>query len=177
MGGVDEETALCDDSTLKSAAAAIGSIVQNPFQDLESMAGQACTCDDKMRCHLWEIFSVPRCSTWIRDLGGRAKRSYDIKHFWDLGQESFQRTTMLDMLLLQPLFVVLSPPCTYVCQLQHSNWKRIKKGNKYLNLAQALGFIDFCMWLARLQLVLKNFFIFEHPHGSLAWDRDSATCH
>ena len=171
-----EETVQCDDSTLKTAAAAIPSQVKNPFPDLEIMTSQSCTSDAEMRCHLWEIFSVPRCSTWIRDLGGRARRSYDIKHFWDLGQVSFQRITMLDMLILRPLFVVLSPPCTYLRQLQHSNWKRIKKGNKYLNLEQALLFIDFCMWLAALQIALKHFFIFEHPAGSLAWDRASVSC-
>lgn len=167
----------CDDSSLKSAAASIPSVVKNPYMDLlDILRTPSKVSDPMLRCHLWELFSAPQCAPAVREMGGRARRSFDIKHMWDLSQEAFQRQTMQDVLLLTTLFLVLSPPCTWVSSLQHSNWNRIKnKTRRMMCLGEALTFIDYISWLALLQTVLVHFFIFKHPHGSLAWERESVT--
>lgn len=163
----------CEDSSLKAAASRVASVVDNKYIDLLDILKGQVPCAVEMRCHLWEIFSVPRCTPRVRELGGRARRSYDIKHYWDLSAESFQRTTMQDVLLLKPLCLFMSPPCTMVCSMQHSNWRRIKHKDKFMCLKEALDFIDFCAWLALLQLTMGLFFALEHPEKSLAWDRAS----
>ena len=162
-----------DDDTLKSAAASIPSTVHMPFQDLVDLCMGA--PESKLKCTLWEIFSVPRLGPYIRQLGGTSRRSYDIRNFWDLGEESYQRVLLQDVASLQPLFLIMSPPCTWVCQLMRTNWKRLKKNRcmKMLSLEQACRHIDLCMWLAAFQMLRGNFFAMEHPAGSLAWERDS----
>lgn len=165
----------CEDSTLMQATMGIPSVVECPHTDLLDMINlRQERIDPTMRCHLWEIFTAPRVSSFVRAVGGRARRSFDLKHFWDLGETSFQRTLIQDIILLQPLFLMLSPPCTMVCQLQHSNWPRMKRKIRFMSLEEALHFIDLCMWIAFIQLSLGHFFALEHPAGSLIWSRESA---
>lgn len=164
-----------DDSTLKAAAAKIPSCVQHPYTDLEAPLRANPPCHKDLQCTVWEIFSVPRLQPAMQQLGGTCRRSYDLLHFWNLGQEKFQRTLLMDMSILQPLVAFLSPPCTHVCRLQHSNWKRMKKEKRILNLVEALHLIDFAMWVASFQLSKSRIFAFEHPWGSLAWDRESVS--
>eukprot|EP00435_Cladocopium_sp_Y103_P059149 s248_g21.t1 len=172
---VDSKVQFCDDSSLLAATASIPSTVQCPHQDLMDLVNlPTASCTPEMRCHFWEIFSAPRIGPAVRAFNGRARRSYDLKHYWDLGETSFQRAVLQDVLLLRPLFVMLSPPCTWVCQLQHSNWKRIKKQDPVLSLIEALDLLDFSTWLAYAQSLLGCFFALEHPDGSLAWGRESA---
>ena len=140
---------------------------------LDYLKHPAPSCDAELRCHLWELFSAPRVTPAVRALNGRARRSFDLKHFWDLGETAFQRTVLQDILLLRPLCVMLSPPCTMVCQLQHSNWRRMKYKDRFVCLREALGLIDFSAWVAMVLLCLGLFFAMEHPEGSLAWTRDS----
>ena len=162
----------CDDSTLKLAAANIDSEVNHPFQDLNSlMAGP--DPEPMTRCHAWELFSKPRCTPKIRSLNGRARRSYDLAHWWDLGEWGFLRLVIQDLLLLRPLFIIVSPPCTMLCQLQRSNWNRMNRQRRWLRLEEGLRLIDCAMWMAMVQISLGLFFVFEHPAGSLAWDRPS----
>ena len=173
--GSDNGLRALDDSSLTSATNKIPSVVACPYLDLMDLLQNVTpSCEPELRCHLWEIFSAPRVTPAVRALNGRARRSFDLKHFWDLGETGFQRTILQDILLLRPLCLMLSPPCTMVCLLQHSNWGRIKSKDKWLSLQQALALIDWCMWVAKVQIVLGFFFAFEHPEGSLAWTRASA---
>ena len=75
--------------------------------------------------------------------------------------------------MLQPKSLFLSPPCTWVSLLKHSNWSRVPREKRVINSVQACGLIDFSMWLAEHQVQSNNIFGFEHPGGSLAWERDS----
>ena len=161
----------CEHASLREAALAIPSQVHMPHDDIRELAQHA--NPSQLRCTLWEIFSVPRLGPILRAMGGSCRRSYDIKHFWDLGDEAYARTLLQDVAILQPLFLMMSPPCTWVCQLMHSNWGRIAPDRRFLNLLQACHFIDLCMWLAMLQIGRGDLFAVEHPAGSLAWSRKS----
>lgn len=162
-----------DDPTLKMAAAKIPSVLHHPFRDLDVVMDSPQPCRPELVDTLWELYSVPRMGPIMQSLGGLCRRSYDLKMFWDLGEPSFQRCILQDLAILQPRSVMLSPPCTWVCQLMHSNWNRVDPKKRIINLQEACGHIDFGMWIAEYQDDHFRFFAFEHPGLSLAWDRDS----
>eukprot|EP00435_Cladocopium_sp_Y103_P048166 s1680_g14.t1 len=164
-----------DSERLKLAAAKIPSQIYMPYADLLETMQHTPPVDPNLQCTLWEIYSVPRLGPVVRSLGGSCRRSYDLKNFWDLKQEGFQRTLLSDVSILQPRALVLSPPCTWVSMLMHSNWNRVGSLKRVLNLLEACGHIDFSMWLAAHQHEMNRLFVFEHPAGSLAWERDSAS--
>lgn len=171
----EEDLRTFDDPTLKAAASRIPSVVFHPFRDLDSTLASPPPCDPDLVDTLWEIYSVPRLGPIMNQLGGKSRRSYDLKHFWDLRDAAFQRCLLTDISILRPLGVMLSPPCTCVCQLMHSNWSRMDAKQRVLNLEDACLHIDLSMWIATFQLDHSRYFAFEHPGGSLAWDRESAT--
>ena len=166
------------DSRLKDAAARIPSITTMPYPDLMEMfhgRGPGPVTAMKDRCDLWEIYSLPRLGPVLREMGGTCRRSYDLQHFWDLSCSDAQRLLLQDVCILRPKFLMLSPPCRFLCLLMASNWSRMKRHEeKILGLQEALNHIDLAMFLAEHQLLSGAFFAFEHPHGSLAWGRDSA---
>ena len=164
-----------NDDRLKDAAQRYPSTVCMPFQDLRQLFDNPPPFRAN-QCTLWEIYSLPRLSPVMRSLGGQSLRSYDIKHFMDLSQADYVRLLLQDVAVFRPHYLSLSPPCTMVCQLQASNWKRIKNAKqKYLDLEEALGHIDLTMWLAEFQDDHQAYYGFEHPHLSLAWGRESVT--
>ena len=163
-----------DDKSLKLAAQRIPSQIQHPFDDLrKSMANLQPVSDPDLVDTVWEVFSLPRLQETVISMGGSCRRSYDIRHFWDLGAHKLQRTIFQDICALQPLALFLSPPCRFVCALQHSNWGRMKTSKRVISLKEACELIDFAMWLAEHQELSGKIFGFEHPWLSLAWGRDS----
>ena len=76
----------CDHATLKEAAASIASVVDMPYADILQVVASA--QPTPMKCTLWEIYSVARLGPVIREQGGTCRRSYDIRHFWDFGEEA-----------------------------------------------------------------------------------------
>ena len=165
-----------DDVSLKKAASKIPSHCEHPFHDLKEILQNLKPFNDKGKPDtLWELFSLPRLQPKMIEQGGRSTRSYDIRHFWDLGNPALARTVFQDLAILQPLTLFLSPPCTWVSQLQHSNWARVAPAKRVLSLKEACDLIDTSMWFADHQVLSGNLFGFEHPHGSLAWERDSVT--
>ena len=160
---------------LKAAAAKIPSVPTMPYEDLWPILRQPRTVEESLQCTLWEIYSVPRMQATMIELGGKCRRSFDIRHFWDLGSESFQRTLLTDLSTFHPYAVMLSPPCTWVSSLMHSNWQKVQSQKRVWNLVEACKHIDFSMWVAAYQDDCNRFFAFEHPAGSLAWDRASVT--
>ena len=165
-----------DAPTLIAAAAGIPCQEVMPFEDLRKlMSKPLATLEDTSRCDLWEVYSCPRMGPMMRSLGGRSTRSYDLQHYWNFNWESYQRLMLQDVSLCRPKFVMLSPPCTWVCSLMHSNWSRIPAAKRMLNLTQACHHLDLSMWVAELQDDNNDFFGFEHPFGSLAWNRTCVT--
>ena len=164
-----------DSDKLKTAARKIPSQVTMPYSDLAEAMTQVKPVDPNLQCSLWEVYSIPRLGPILRDMGGTCRRSYDLKNFWDLKEPAFQRTLLTDVSILQPRALMLSPPCTWVSMLMHSNWARVAPAKRVLSLLEALSHIDFSMWLASLQYDQHRLFVFEHPGGSIAWERDSVS--
>ena len=165
----------CDSDTLKRAALKISSMISHPWRDLDPILETLRVPEPALVDTLWEVYSVPRMQGTMNDLGGKCRRSFDIKTFWDLTNPVYQRCLLQDVHFFQPFAVMLSPPCTYVSQLMHSNWARMNPQKRLMNLEEACHHIDFSMWLADFQHQHSRLFAFEHPIGSLAWQRDSVT--
>ena len=170
----DNELKMYDDTSLKLAAQKIPSVDTMPYDDLWPVLRGYRAVEEDLQCNLWEVYSIPRMQSTLIAMGGKCRRSFDIRHFWDLGECSFQRTLMVDLATFQPLYVMLSPPCTWLCALMHSNWPRVDRFKRVMNLVQACSFIDHAMWIAMYQHECGRCFAFEHPAASLAWDRASA---
>lgn len=163
------------DERLKDSAMKIPSQVDMPYVDLlPQFRGNIPVPDAAQPCDVWEIYSVPRLGPVMRSMGGLSRRAYDLRNFWDFSQEDYRRLLIQDVTMLRPKYLMLCPPCRFVCLLMASNWGRMKNyDEKMLSLTDALGHIDLSMWLAWFQILQGNFFAFEHPQGSLAWGRDS----
>ena len=163
------------DERLKDSAMKIPSQVDMPYVDLlPQFRGNIPVPDAAQPCDVWEIYSVPRLGPVMRSMGGLSRRAYDLRNFWDFSQEDYRRLLIQDVTMLRPKYLMLCPPCRFVCLLMASNWGRMKNyDEKMLSLTDALGHIDLSMWLAWFQILQGNFFAFEHPPGSLAWGRDS----
>ena len=164
-----------DDETLKQAAANIPSQLDHAFDDLRSQLENLQAIDKSIQCTLWEIFSVPRLQAIMQNMGGTCRRSYDLRHYADLGDKDLQRLVLQDVGILQTLALFLSPPCTWVSLLQHSDWGKVAQNKRILSLFQACQLTDFAMHLAKHQVRSNYLFGFEHPQGSLAWNRASVS--
>lgn len=166
------------DERLKDPAARIPSILEMPMEDLaQQWQNPRPPPGWDTRCVLWEIYSVPRFGPVLRSLGGTSRRSYDLLNFWNLSMDNYRRTLLQDVSILRPLFLALSPPCTFVCPLMASNWPRMRNHKKYMCLQDAFDHIDLTAWLATFQVDTRAYFGFEHPDKSLAWGRGSVSCY
>ncbi len=124
--------------------------MHHPYCDLDPiLLGPPRHCMEELK----EVYAVPRLQPIMNSL----------------------RALLQDIASLQPLCIMLCPPCTYVCQLIHTNWNRMKSGKRTINLVDACGHVGFSMWIASVQHHHQRYFAFKHPAGSLAWARDSVT--
>ena len=147
-----------------------------PFTDLNMHYHSPPIPNNDTRCAFWEIFTQPRVAPVVRRRGGRSKRSVDIEmgKFWDLTSPDVQHCLLSDVCLLRPFFVMMSPPCTMVCQLVFSNWFRMDPVERNARLREALLFFDVCAWIASFQQVSGGYYCIENPEGSQAWKREAA---
>ena len=120
---------------------------------------------------LAEIFSPPRVMKSIHALGYPATRAMDLKTGWDLTKPDIQEAAMKDLALKSPKVLGLSPPCTYMSQLMHSNWWRMDKSEREKGLNESIKMLDFAVWLATWQHQQSKGFYLEHPQGAKSWSR------
>lgn len=99
-----------------------------------------------------------------------------VDNFWNLQDPKIQHLLLADLLFLQPFFVMLSPPCTHLCQYMFSNWGKMDPLTKYELLHQAIGHIDVSCWVATIQAAAKSYYCIENPEGSQAWNRANVSC-
>lgn len=97
-----------------------------------------------------------------------------VDNFWDLQSPAIQHCLLSDILACKPFFIMLSPPCTHLCQYMFSNWGRMDGLKKYDLLHEAIGHIDVSCWVARIQNKMSAYYCIENPEGSQAWNRGNA---
>ena len=125
------------------------------------------------RHHFWEIFSVPRVAPCVTALGKLAPRSLDIKTGWDFTNKQHVANLVNDLNAYRPLCVLTCPPCTTMSQLMACNWWRMNREKREAQAKQGMSFVDLSVEIWNFQLKCNHFYIFEHPKGSLVWQRDN----
>ncbi len=124
-----------------------------------------------------EVFSVPRVSVAARAAGLRATISLDVLTGDDLSTFAGRRRAVHLVEARRPLLLILSPPCTMFSILNRNcnERKALEQapGEHSRRLAEAEGFVDFSMHLAKEQWRHGRFFVFEHPASASSWQLPS----
>ena len=146
-----------------------------PYDDLKNkmmLANSAAITKDT--CILWELFSPPRVSKVLIERGYWARRTFDVKHGWDLTQEQVRRSLVDDLIAFQPFFLMCSPPCTSIASLAYSNWSRSSKPKREAKLVTGLQHVDTTIWACDIQDRFDRFYCLENPQRSELWNRPNA---
>eukprot|EP00435_Cladocopium_sp_Y103_P030018 s1428_g7.t1 len=116
-----------------------------------------------------EVYSPPRVTKEAEKFGFTAGGALDLSTGWDFCKPSHQQAARRLVNELQPVLVILSPPCTTFSALRHlSNFKRdpaiVAKEE-----AEGRLHVRFSVQLARIQLRAGRGFLFEHPRNASSW--------
>ena len=123
--------------------------------------------------HFWEIYSPPRVAPLVSNHGKTAPRSLDLKTGWDLTNPEQLLNMQKDINLNRPCCVLVCPPCTALCGLMTSNWTRMTKASREQKCTTGIYHLDVAVSLMKFQVDHNSFYIFEHPVGSLCWQREN----
>ena len=120
-----------------------------------------------------EFYSPPRVCLALRTRGLPAHHSFDLATGYDfLCWEDRARALHLQD-ALQPLFVMLSPPCTMYSSLQNLNLAKMEPSVRDRRFQDAHCLLDFAMLVAERQIQRGGFFCHEHPARATSWRRAS----
>ena len=124
------------------------------------------------RYEVCELFSPPRVCKRALECGLRGGWSLDSKcvdlvtgSSWDLSDEKVQSKVWKLLRRDKPLVVGLSPPCTLFSALQNLRKESIPEDE----MRQAMGYVRFCVDIAKYQHETGRFFYFEHPLTASSW--------
>ncbi len=121
-----------------------------------------------------EIYSPPRLLPAARRLGLLGSLSLDVLTGWDFRCASARARSLEVFALLGVTFVMTSPPCTLFSVLQTLwNFKRMDARVVEMRMAEAKVFLNHSMDVCSSQDDRGDFFGFEHPANSLAWEEES----
>ena len=119
----------------------------------------------------WEVFSPPRVAPFIYMYGKSGIRSLDLATGWDLSNEQQLRSMQCDLSANRPRCALACPPCTQMSQLMASNWWRMARQKREDAATHGVFLLAVALYVQNFQVEHSNFYIFEHPKGSLAWQR------
>ena len=101
--------------------------------------------------------------------GFTAGGALDLSTGWDFYKPSHQKAALRLVNELQPVLIVLSPPCTTFSALRNlSNFKR-DQATVAQEEAEGRLHVRFSVQLARIQLRAGRGFLFEHPRNATSW--------
>ena len=128
-----------------------------------------------------EVFSQPRIAqeAAMRPYGGTQLSpgwSLDLTRYdpktgkaWDLSDKKVQSRVIKMVLEGRPLFLIGSPPCTAMSQIQNLNKDKRDPEIVKKEVRAAEEHIRFCVLLYKMQIEKKRYFIHEHPAGASSW--------
>ena len=117
-----------------------------------------------------EIFSNPRIAPEVRRLGQTCGPSIDLGTGWDLTKKAVQQRLLQLLYVLQPLVLMLCPPCTVFSCVQNTMRDRradYKKWEK--QYAEGLCLFKFALLIFRLQVQAGRKVVLEHPWRASSW--------
>ena len=121
-------------------------------------------------CAFMEIYSRPRVAPLVQAAGLQVGPSLDLRTGWDFLRADAQEQAVALVLRLDPLVLMLSPPCTVFSQMQHSVKNRRRSqtawNHRYNN---GLELFRFALRLFLLQLRRGRYAVLEHPWLASSW--------
>ena len=119
--------------------------------------------------NILEVYSPPRVTKKAEKFGFTAGGALDLSTGWDFCKPSHQKAALRLVNELQPVLIVLSPPCTTFSALRNlSNFKR-DQATVAQEEAEGRLHVRFSVQLARIQLRAGRGFLFEHPRNATSW--------
>ena len=128
-----------------------------------------------------EVFSQPRVAqeAAMRSYSGTQLIpgwSLDLTRFdpktgkvWDLSDKKVQSRVVKMVMEGRPLFLIGSPPCTAMSQMQNINKERRDPETVKKEIRAAEEHVRFCVTLYKLQVKNRRYFVHEHPAGASSW--------
>ena len=127
--------------------------------------------DGTLQDDAMEVFSRPRVVPLAAASGLRARMSLDLMNGWDGLQAGGQQWLFEELASRRPKLLILSPPCTYLCQLMGLNWWKMDRQVRETKLQDAIKLLDLAIWAAEFQLRGGRDFLIEHPAHAKTWVR------
>ena len=117
-----------------------------------------------------EVFSMPRICPFVQQFGLRTAGSFDIHNGWNFLLAEARARCLALVRSLQPLVIMLSPPCTVFSQIQHSMKNRRRCYDEWnKTYAEGLALWKFALLIFKEQVTAGRFAIIEHPWLATSW--------
>ena len=124
-----------------------------------------------------EVFSPSRLTSQAGLLGLRGGWALDVAHAcsvtgrkWDCLKEEDRAWCRRMVYRDRPQLLVLSPPCTLFCQLQHLSPNGLPEVRCPEEWKRARAMVEFAVELCHIQKRAGRAFVFEHPRTSSSWE-------
>ena len=117
---------------------------------------------------LIEIYSQPRLTPAAQLRGLKADLACDLLTGWNLSCPARRIQLIQEIKGRQPTVIMMSPPCTYHCNLMAMNWFHMPVDEREQAFREHHSHVEFCMLVADMQMDAGRFFIFEHPRDAIS---------
>ncbi len=121
--------------------------------------------------HFLEIFSQPRIGLSVEAMGFISGPAVDIKSGWDLRSSRDQKSCLALIRSMQPLYLMLSPPCTMFSQMQNLCQKNRDEQRFQDRFAEAMVLLSFSLECFAEQVKNGRVAALEHPARASSWRR------
>ena len=123
-----------------------------------------------------EVYGPPRVTEMARKLGMRAGWALDVTttdddgRAWDFNQLEMRNRAIRRLLQDEPLFLIGSPMCTAVCELNHINYAKMDPMEVERRMQYGRKHLEFVVKLYNIQWKAGRYFLHEHPAGASSWE-------
>ena len=119
-----------------------------------------------------EVYSPPRVVPVAEKSGLKGGKSYDVLTGFDLRSEVDRRRMWKSLKADDPLLIILCPPCTPFCKMQHLNFGKMELSKALVLVGEGVEHLEICSGVMRWQHRRGRLFAFEQPDGSMAWKEE-----
>ena len=123
-----------------------------------------------------EVYSPPRVTDMARKMGLRGSWALDVtvedhnERSWDLNQLEMRTRAIRRLLQDEPTFLIGSPMCTALIQLNQINYARMEPGEVERRMQHGRKHFEFCAKLYKIQRDAGRHFLHEHPAIASSWE-------
>ena len=140
------------------------------IEDDKESPGISCSLSPTGPVAFMEIYSSPRIAPFCQRLLLQCGPSIDLKTGFDLTKQYFQQQVLSQLATLQPLVIMLSPPCAVFSQVQNTLQHRRKDLDLWkARFAEGLALFMFALMVFKAQVVAGRYAVLEHPWLASSW--------